>query len=147
MALNMTKAERERFLADVHVGIVSVGEAGRGPLAAPIWYRYEPGGEVVFVTGESSRKAGLLRAAGRASLCVQTETAPYRYVSVEGPVTLGEPEYERDIRQIAHRYLGPEFGERYLAQTGGEGRTAGSVLVRLKPERWLTVDYGKAGRG
>ena len=33
-----------------------------------------------------SLKARALRAAGRASLCVQRETFPYAYVTVEGPV-------------------------------------------------------------
>ena len=28
----MTKAEREAFLADVHVGVLAVDEPGRGPL-------------------------------------------------------------------------------------------------------------------
>ena len=51
MALTMTKEEREAFLADVHVAVVSVVEDGHGPLVVPIWYSYEPGGEVggVFV--------------------------------------------------------------------------------------------------
>ena len=30
------------------------------------------------------------------SLCVQTETAPYQFVSVEGPVTLRTPDFETD---------------------------------------------------
>ena len=32
MSLIMTKQERETFLADVHVGIISISEDGRGPL-------------------------------------------------------------------------------------------------------------------
>ena len=46
MSLRMTKAEREEFLAGLHVGIISIAEPGRGPLAVPIWYGYEPGGEL-----------------------------------------------------------------------------------------------------
>ena len=46
MSLAMTKQEREGFLADLHVGIISVTEEGRGPLTVPIRYLYEPGGEV-----------------------------------------------------------------------------------------------------
>ena len=46
MSLAMTKQEREGFLADLHVGIISITEEGRGPLTVPIWYLYEPGGEV-----------------------------------------------------------------------------------------------------
>ena len=140
MSLNMTKAEREAFLADVHVGVVALPEAGRGPLAAPIWYQNEPGGDLVFVTDRDSRKFRLLEAGGRLSLCAQTEAPPYRYVSVEGPFSLETPDYEKHVRQMAVRYLGA-MAEGYLATRGAE--LDSSVLVRMRPERWLTVDYGK----
>ena len=140
---SMSKAEREAFLADVHVGVVSVSEEGRGPLTVPVWYAYAPGGAVRFSTGAASRKAIAMRATGRASLLVQTETPPYKYVTVEGPVRfLGEPEYERDVRAMAVRYLGTEMAEVYLATLATEHGAA--VLVELVPERWLTVDYAKA---
>ncbi|MBI5948206.1 MAG: pyridoxamine 5'-phosphate oxidase [Chloroflexi bacterium] len=144
MSTAMTRSEREAFLADVHVGVLCVDEPGRGPLAAPVWYWYEPGGDVHVVTGAGSRKGLLLRQATRASLVVQTEAPPYKYVTVEGPLALGTPEYERDIRKVAHRYLGPVMGDRYLKSTGGGENVAGQLLVRITPERWLTVDYGKA---
>jgi nitroimidazol reductase NimA-like FMN-containing flavoprotein (pyridoxamine 5'-phosphate oxidase superfamily) len=143
MSLAMSRSEREQFLAAQRVGIVSVVEAGRGPL--PIWYAYEPGGEVRFLTGASSRKAVLIRQAGRVSLCVQNETPPYQYVSVEGPVTIAEPDYERDVRPMAYRYLGEQLGDWYLQATAEE-RARGTILVRLKPEHWLTADYNKMTR-
>ncbi len=145
MSLAMTKAERETFLAAQRVGIVSVTEPGRGPLTLPIWYAYEPGGEVRFMTGAHSHKAALMRKAGRVSLCVQTETPPYQYVSVEGPITIGEPDFERDARPMAYRYLGQQLGDWYLQSTAEE-RARGTILVRLKPERWLTTDYNKMER-
>ena len=144
MSLAMTKQERETFLADLHVGIISIPEEGRGPLTVPIWYSYEPGGELRVVTGSTSRKAELLQHAGRFSVCVQTETLPYKYVSVEGPVVAIEPaDVERDRRPLAHRYFGAQRGDRYIEKTRLE--YAATVVVRMRPERWLTVDYAKAG--
>jgi len=143
MSLAMTKEEREAFLADTHVAVVSIADGERGPLVVPVWYAYEPGGDLRFVTGGASRKARLIRKAGRVSLCVQTETPPYRYVSIEGPAVIGAPDHERDVRATALRYLGPQMGEVYLQATAAE--RAGSILVTVKPERWLTVDYGKWG--
>jgi PPOX class probable F420-dependent enzyme len=138
----MTKDEREAFLAGVHVGVLAIPEPGRGPLTAPIWYAYEPGGELSVVTGRGSRKGRLLAAAPRVSLVAQTEAPPYRYVSVEGPVVhIGPVERERDVLPLAQRYLGPELGKQYLAATA-EG-AGDEILVRIRPERWLTVDYGK----
>ena len=141
MSLAMTKSEREAFLAGVHVAVISVDDPGRGPLTMPVWYRYEPGGDVFFTTGGESRKTALIRAAGRLSLCVQTEAAPYQYVSIEGRATVETPEYEADSRAVAIRYLGERGGDAYLKSTADGG--TGTVLIRLKPERWLTVDYGK----
>jgi uncharacterized protein len=144
MSLAMSRAEREAFLAETRVGIVSIGEEGRGPLSVPVWYRYEPGGELRFATGDASRKVRLLRRAGRASLCVQTETAPYLYVSVEGPTTIDTVDFERDTREMALRYLGERMGEAYLAATYPNGTTS-EVLVRLHPERWWSADFRKFG--
>jgi PPOX class probable F420-dependent enzyme len=142
MSLTMTKAERETFLADTHVAIISLADAsGRGPLSVPVWYSYTPGDVVRFVTAGTSRKADLIRRAGRLSLCVQTETPPYKYVSVEGPAVLGTPEFDRDIRSIAHRYLGAQMGDLYLQATADD--RAANILVVVTPERWLSVDYTK----
>src|SRR5262245_44490679 len=103
MSMAMSRAEREAFLAETHVAVISVAHATRAPLTIPVWYSYEPGGVVRFVTGGASRKAALIRRSMRLSLCVQTETAPYKYVSIEGPVQLGVPDFERDVRAMAYR--------------------------------------------
>ena len=71
--LTMSKATREAFLADVHVGVFCVNRDGDAPLATPVWYLYEPGGDVQVIVGDSSQKAVLAKAAGRASLCAQQE--------------------------------------------------------------------------
>ncbi len=143
MSLAMTRAEREAFLADVHVGIISVPEADTGTLAVPIWYDYEPGGEVWVITGKGSRKGKLISSGTRLSLCAQTEQPPYKYVSVEGPVVGIEPtDPEKHMRPMARRYLGVEGGDQYIEATSAD-RDGSSVVVRMRPERWLTVDYGK----
>src|SRR5437899_12725005 len=138
----MTKQERERFLADLHVGIISIPEEGRGSLTVLIWYSYEPGGELRVVTARTSRKAQLLQRAGRFSRCAQTETAPYKYVSVEGPVVATDQTVDAgELRALAHRYLGEALGDTYAA--AAEGEMSESVTIRMQPERWLTVDYTK----
>ncbi|MEZ4481085.1 MAG: pyridoxamine 5'-phosphate oxidase family protein [Dehalococcoidia bacterium] len=142
-AFTMSKSEREAFLADLHVGVLSVADGARGPLSVPVWYIYEPGGDVWFSTGRESEKARLLRGVSRASLVAQTETAPYQYVMVEGLVSFGPADYEQHLRPMAHRYLGEKGGEAYLRSTGSEAGVAGSLIVRITPDRWRTVDYGK----
>ena len=142
MSLAMMKQEREVFLADVHVGVISIPEPGRGPLTVPVWYSYHPGGEVLVVTARTSRKGQLLARCDRFSLCAQTEAAPYKYVSVEGPiVAIEDANLERDLRPLARRYLGREMGDQYVEKTRSEH--GDNVLVRMRPQRWLTVDFAK----
>ena len=144
MSLAMTKREREAFLAGVHVGVISIEEPGRGPLCVPIWYDYRPGGELWIITDRGSRKGKLLEAAGRFSLCAQSESVPYKYVSVEGPIVSVETkDIERVARPMAHRYLGPELGEKYLEAVSAEAARGETACFRMRPERWLSVDYAK----
>ena len=68
MAANgaMTKAEREAFLADVHVGVLAVDEPGRGPLALPIWYLVDGDDIVMSISAGSAQGAApRRRAVGR----------------------------------------------------------------------------------
>lgn len=141
MSYVMTREERESFLAQVHVGILSVAQVDRGPLTVPIWYEYEPGGEIRFTTAGRSKKVGLLRKSGRCSMCVQTETSPYQYVSVEGSIVSMEPaDPDVDLRRIARRYLGEAGGDEYMQ----DYRPAEDILVVMRPERWYSADYSKA---
>ncbi|MDI5981748.1 pyridoxamine 5'-phosphate oxidase family protein [Amycolatopsis magusensis] len=142
MSLTMSAEERQHFLAEVHVGVVAVERLGRAPLAVPIWYGYRPGGEVVLWTSTDSVKGRLIREAGRFTLTAQTEDWPYRYVSAEGPVVaFDEPASPEVVREIAIRYLGPEEGAKF---TDENYQAEGSVVIRMRPERWLSTDYTKA---
>lgn len=144
MSLIMTKQEREAFLADVHVGVISIADEGRGPLTVPIWYAYDPGGDLRIMTGRESQKGRLLARARRFSLCAQTENPPYKYVSVEGAIVSTEAaDIERDLRPLARRYLGQKMGDRYVEETRNLPTHSDNVLIRMRPERWLTTDYAK----
>ncbi|XOV88706.1 MAG: pyridoxamine 5'-phosphate oxidase [Pseudomonadota bacterium] len=139
MSLAMSITERENFLADVHVGVISIPRPGRGPLTVPIWYDYTPSGPVTVITSANSIKGKLLAGADRISLCAQTESLPYRYVSVEGPFETRRP-YEGELLRMASRYLGEAAGRDYAASAGD---TDDSIVVCLSPHTWQSVDYGK----
>ena len=144
MSLAMTPAEREAFLAEVHVAVVTVADdRGRGPLAIPLWYDYQPGGEILLVTDRDSRKARLIRAAGRVTVCAQTQEMPYRYASAEGPVTRIDNTVTVEQRwEFARRYLGPEGADGYIDAT--RDATERMCAIHIRPEHWLTRDYTKA---
>ena len=138
----MNPAEREEFLAGVHVGVLSVaaGDEGR-TLAVPVWYSYQPGGLVTVLTGRRSRKAAAIRAAGRFGLCVQDASPPYRYVSAEGPVVAEEELDPAERLAMARRYLGAAGGDRYIVGNPDPGRQ--NVAFRMRPEHWLSQDQGR----
>jgi nitroimidazol reductase NimA-like FMN-containing flavoprotein (pyridoxamine 5'-phosphate oxidase superfamily) len=140
--LSMSPSEREAFLADLHVGVLSVADPdGGAPVTAPIWYSYELGGTVNVIIGPSSQKARALAAAGTFALCAQEEALPYRYVTVDGPVVETAPVPAEERAAMAVRYMGEEMGAAYIASTGGDHN--GSLIVRMQPTRWRTIDYGK----
>ena len=77
-------------------------------------------------------------ATAAASLTVQTEQLPYRFVTVGGPVTVG-PADDETRRRIATRYLPAGAVEGYLAS----GDVAAMVTLRLTPATWHSNDYSR----
>ena len=145
----LTRAEREEFLSAMHVGVFTMADAERGPLAAPVWYTYEKGGVICFCTRRETQKAKKLAAGMRVSFLVQVEgnlTAGElpKYVCVEGPVVkLEDADLNRDLRPIVHRYLGEAVGDAYLASTRGE-TAKDEIVVHIRPERWFSRDFAAA---
>ena len=138
MEESMGKSEREAFLADTHVGIISIEVEGRGPVMMPVWYSYKPSGEVWFLSNEGSKKNEYIKEAGRFTLCAQQEELPYKYVSVEGPVTMiEETDRTRYMVPLARRYLDKEKGDQYIAETEGTVE----IMIRMRPEHWSSADH------
>lgn len=141
MSHSMSRAEREEFLAGLHVGVLSVDGGGAPPLTMPVWYTYQPGGVVTVSTGRDSRKALAVAAAGRFALCVQDERPPYKYVTVTGPAVIEDIDRAERLA-IARRYLGDEGGDAYMAMTS-DGDPGSQVAIRMTPEHWLSADFAK----
>ena len=135
----MTSDEREKYLSDVHVGVIAVERPGRAPLSVPIWYGYQPGGEVLLWTESGSLKHRLISEAGRFAITAQDEQPPYKYVTAEGDVTSIGPAADADVRQIAVRYLGEDAGNQFTDQN----LSSTSIVIRMRPTRWLSTDYSK----
>lgn len=134
-----SETERQQFLADKHVAVLSVDAAdGRPPASAPIWYDYTPGGDIRITTGPTTRKARLIERTGAVTLVVQREEPPYQYVVVEGTVVdTTSPAPAAAQLEIAVRYLGEEGGRAFARSLEGEE----TVLFTIRPDRWLTADF------
>jgi len=140
MALKLTREQRERMLAEPYVGVLSVAaEDGRAPLTVPIWYGYRPGGLVTVITSPASRKARLIAEAGRFALCAQETSAPYRYVTAEGPVVEVRAATEEERLAMAARYMSRELAAAYVEMT--REVQSDNVVIAMRPARWHTADF------
>jgi uncharacterized protein len=145
MPRQMTEQERQEFLAEPHVGVLSVASGSdRPPLTVPIWYGYEPRGNVTFFTGTQGRKArktALIQKAGALSLSVQHEEFPYRYVTVECTVVGADwPPSAEQMLAVARRYLPEEHAQGFV-KAELEHPSSELVLFTVRPDRWLTFDF------
>jgi hypothetical protein len=137
----LSKDEREQFLAESHIGALSINAGpDRGPLTVPIWYQYTPGGKLWLLTGLDSRKHKLIEAAGHLSIMAERLEPSVRYVAIDGPVLSIEPGTDEQLVEMAVRYLGPEKAPAYLEVA----RTAHgpSVKVTVEPAHWVSADLG-----
>ncbi|MCE4941694.1 MULTISPECIES: pyridoxamine 5'-phosphate oxidase family protein [Streptomyces] len=139
--MTLSRQERERFLAEPHVGALSVVERpDRAPLTVPIWYHYTPGGELWVRTGPDSRKARAIRTAGRFSLMAQRTEPTVRYVSVEGPLTRTAPDSPQRSRDMAARYLPPDEVSAFVAYD--RTHLGEHIALYMRPEHWVSADLG-----
>ena len=137
----LSREDRERFLAEPHIGALSVfaGDA-RGPLTLPIWYQYTPGGEPWILTGTGSRKTRLIEATGFFSLMVQRVEPTTRYVAVDGAVSSIEPGTDAHLEEVTRRYLSGDAADEYLKFARAE--LGENVVIRMQPQHWLSADMG-----
>ena len=142
----MSEQQREEFLADAHVGVLSVaGEPGRAPTSVPTFYAYEPGGEITMFTGTQRRapkRIELIKQAGVVTLVVQREQMPPAYVTVEAElVEVGKPTPEQMLT-IARRYMPEEHAQGYVQTELGDPENI-VTLFTFRPTRWLTSDTSR----
>jgi len=142
----LSEHDRQEFLAQPQVGVVSVAsDDDRPPHTVPVWYAYEPGGNLSFFTntqGLQSRKDQLIEKAGVLSFSVQHGEMPYRYVTVEGTVVGADrPPSAEQMFAVVRRYLPEDAAQGFV-----EGELAHPasrlVLFTIRPDRWLSFDFG-----
>lgn len=134
----LSREEIDELLRGPNIAVVATVDPDGQPHAVPTWYLHEDG-EVVFHTGVRSRKYRNLRRNSRVTLCVDVKTPPYRAVVLYGRATTEVRADEERSRRMAVAYLGEKAGNRYADSLRGEPL----VVVRVKPERVISWDYGR----
>ena len=142
----MTEQEREAFLAERHVAVLSLpSDDERPPLVFPTWYGYQPRSQITYYTHRTepkSRKQRLIHEGSPVSLCVQQEELPYKYVTVEGTVVaVNEAPNTEQRLAIISRYLPADDAQAYLSGEIESG--VDLVLFTIRPDRWAGIDFGE----
>ncbi|MCW2556705.1 MAG: pyridoxamine 5-phosphate oxidase-like protein [Mycobacterium sp.] len=137
----LSQEEREQFLAEPHIGSLSVYAGdNRGPLTVPIWYQYTPGGEPWVLTGAGSRKARLIEATGFFTLMAERLEPSVRYVAVDGAVSRIEPGTDAQLEEVTRRYLSGDAADNYLKFA--RENLGANVVIYMQPQHWLSADMG-----
>lgn len=102
---------------------------------SPVWFEWADGGCNVVV-GADDVKSRHLRRDPRASLTVYENDPPYRGFEIRTEARILERGAAEADRRLAHRYLGKERGDAYLASQHWS-----SVLVRLEPGELRVWDF------
>jgi PPOX class probable F420-dependent enzyme len=137
--MGMTDEEIEVLLATPEIGVLATADGAGRPEGSPVWFDYGAG-IVRILVHRDSRKARNIRANPQVSFTVDTRRAPYRGVVLRGTATLSRSEPALR-RLLAHKYLGKETGERYLAKTARYDEEDNLITIHVTSR--YSWDYSK----
>jgi PPOX class probable F420-dependent enzyme len=131
----MTDSEIRNFLMKgTFTGKLATTRKNGLPHIAPIWFILEGDNtNIVFMTWHDSIKAKNIKSNPKVSLCVDDQTPPFSFVTVEGTAEIiDEPnDLLRWATSIAARYMGEKNAQTYGTRNSSEGE----LLLRIKPNK------------
>ena len=91
--------------------------------------------------GRRSRKAALIEESGVVGLCIQRETFPYAYVTIEGTIVqIDRPPAAEQALAIVRRYLPKEQAQGFVTAEL-DNPTGEFVLYSVRPDHWHSLDF------
>ncbi|GAA4226314.1 PPOX class F420-dependent oxidoreductase [Actinomadura meridiana] len=116
----MTDSEWRAFVSEgTRTGKAGVTRKDGTPHVTPIWFVLD-GDDVLFNTHRDSLKGRVLARDPRVTICVDDQTPPYSYVTLEAKASLIEDpdETRRWATVIGGRYMGADRAEEFGARNG-----------------------------
>ena len=113
-----------------HTAKLAVVRADGSPLVAPVWIDRD-GDQVVFMTSAETIKGKAILRDGRVSLCLDNESPPFDFVTINGTTTTSTDPDEllHWAIRIAARYMGADVAEQF----GRRNAVAPEMVVRVTP--------------
>jgi hypothetical protein len=132
----LTRAECVELLSRPVAGVFSTLSKAGWIHSVPVYFLYRVG-EIRILAGADAVKTRNIARTGQATLCVEvTDESPRgsvrSFVSVSGPVTVRRPPAHEDLVALDERYGRTDFSAGW-----DEAAFAASVLLALRPERWV----------
>ncbi|NLE53158.1 MAG: pyridoxamine 5'-phosphate oxidase family protein [Chloroflexi bacterium] len=109
---------------------------------APIWFRYRDG-ELWFGSQDLSRKVRNIKHNNQVTVLIDTADPPYQAIMLYG---VAELDYDDVIVKRSFIFENYMPAEAALAYAQNLAKQFEPVLIRVRPERMVTFDYGKEQR-
>lgn len=135
MRTNLAVEDLADFLEEPLVAVLATLRRDGSVLLSPVWHEWRDGAFQIW-TGADDVKARHVRRDPRVSVVVAESHPPLRGVEVRGRARLIDERATETAVRIASRYLGPEGGERYVREIGGD-----DVIVRVEPGELRVWDF------
>ena len=134
----MTEAERETFLSETRLGVLTMLNEQNEPLAVPVWFEWDESAVRMF-SFKRAPKVRRLRAHPRASLVAVNHIGePEAWVAFDGDVAISDEGAMALAERLAPRYW--DLSDAYHAKELADWRAHASrfCLLTLTPERIRT---------
>jgi PPOX class probable F420-dependent enzyme len=133
VTVDMSDEERRAFLsAGTRTAKLAVTRLSGAPHVVPIWFVLD-GDDLIFTTGVDTIKGKAISRDNRVALCVDDDSPPFSFVTIEGVARIG-----RDLDEtlawatrLGARYMGAERAEEF----GWRNAVPGELLVRVATTR------------
>ncbi len=137
MAHDMSDEERRAFLsAGTRTAKIATTRKNGAPHVVPIWFVLD-GDDAIFTTGIGTVKGKSIQRDPRVALCVDDDTPPFSFVSIEGTVTISRDldELLKWATRLGARYMGADRAEEF----GRRNAVPDELLLRLTPTKTIAI--------
>jgi len=133
VTVDMSDEERRAFLsAGTRTAKLAVTRVSGAPHVVPIWFVLD-GDDVIFTTGVDTIKGKAISRDNRVALCVDDDSPPFSFVTIEGVARIGRDLDETLVwaTRLGARYMGAKRAEEF----GRRNAVPGELLVRVAATR------------
>lgn len=131
MAKKLGREDLYSFLRIGHrTAKIACVKSDGSPVVSPVWFVLDSN-ELVFTTMDTSLKYKLIGKDPRVSVCVEDDTYPYGFATIQGRASahkLSLSELKEWTTKIASRYVPKDS----VAQFGERNAVEGEMLVRVE---------------